>query len=745
MPFEVFRFSVLRPPESKPTSRMVTLPRAERVEERLGSETMASIARTNGRNLGLLDADMRTRLAAGLALIDDATILERLAADVRRIEEIEDGVLTVAFGDDDRDDAEPVSHPAIRPVGVSDLYLVEQDLLRYEAGEIAHVENVMATETRERRHTVTTEDEETFLDEVESETSSEQDLHTAERFELSTAAKEASQTNMSLNASLDVKAKYGPTIEVASGLRFSLENSRSRSTETASTFAREVTERAVSRTSEKVKQSRTTRSLRRVEHFNKHGFENTAQGASHISGIYQYLDKVYRMRLMNHGPRFFYEFLVPSPGAFLRELGSAAALDLPPEPPKPTVRAESITPSNYKTLMKSNGISSVTPPPETRMAVAVTMNDSDSGSDGAQSFRKEDKLTIPPDYVVNEFVVSVITFKKHTTDPTIEVVVGEASFTSPGGSRPDGGLSRDAPLTPQIVRGVGGYANEVGWMVHVRHDSTVQIKIEAVCDPSPEKMEEWRLSVYDKIMQKYQEDLAEWRSEVGAIEAQESFETEMSLERADVYRQIERDELKRLCLQLIGQTADAADPMHEGGTTLVMEKGESPLDEGQGDQLIDLGRLRPFSQEVLFAEQAFEWESMSFQTYPYYWNDPADWREMMLLQHDDPEHEAFLKAGAARVLVPIRPNFERRVHNFLSLGRPALSYTGEVNISSPEWVPLLAEIAEAEEARRRAATGEGESAPPPFPREEGRWIAKVPTNLVKLRDDSSLPVFDGDA
>ena len=157
-----------------------------------------------------------------------------------------------------------------------------------------------------------------------------------------------------------------------------------------------MTERAVAKTSEKVKKSRSSRSLRRVAHFNKHGFENTADGAQHISGIYQYLDKVCRMRLMNYGPRFFYEFLVASPGAFLRELGKGPAHDLPREPRKPSVRPDSITPRNYETYLRNYGITSASPPPQSRMLAAVTMNDSDSGSGGPQSFRKEDKLTIPP-------------------------------------------------------------------------------------------------------------------------------------------------------------------------------------------------------------------------------------------------------------------------------------------------------------------------------------------------------------
>ncbi len=42
--------------------------------------------------------------------------------------------------------------PTIKPLGIGDLKVVKQKLVRYEAGEVAHIENVMAQETRSRQH-----------------------------------------------------------------------------------------------------------------------------------------------------------------------------------------------------------------------------------------------------------------------------------------------------------------------------------------------------------------------------------------------------------------------------------------------------------------------------------------------------------------------------------------------------------------------------------------------------------------
>ena len=42
--------------------------------------------------------------------------------------------------------------PNVRPIGVGDLKIVKQRLARYEAGELAHIENVLAHEKRDRQH-----------------------------------------------------------------------------------------------------------------------------------------------------------------------------------------------------------------------------------------------------------------------------------------------------------------------------------------------------------------------------------------------------------------------------------------------------------------------------------------------------------------------------------------------------------------------------------------------------------------
>ena len=78
--------------------------------------------------------------------------------------------------------------------------------------------------------------------------------------------------------------------------------------------------------------------------------------------------------------------------------------------------------------------------------------------------------------------------------------------------------------------------------------------------------------------------------------------------------------------------------------------------------------VRTWGAMVAFFERAFEWENLMFTFYPYYWGRPGRWEEMVLTQDLDPQFEAFLKAGAARVVVPAAPGFEAALAHYQETG-----------------------------------------------------------------------------
>lgn len=68
---------------------------------------------------------------------------------------------------------------------------------------------------------------------------------------------------------------------------------------------------------------------------------------------------------------------------------------------------------------------------------------------------------------------------------------------------------------------------------------------------------------------------------------------------------------------------------------------------------------------IKFLHQAVEWENINYILYPYFWTDEPRWDFKQFLFHSDYIHRSFLRAGAARVVLTIRPGFEKYFLSFM--------------------------------------------------------------------------------
>lgn len=71
---------------------------------------------------------------------------------------------------------------------------------------------------------------------------------------------------------------------------------------------------------------------------------------------------------------------------------------------------------------------------------------------------------------------------------------------------------------------------------------------------------------------------------------------------------------------------------------------------------------------IKYIHNAIEWENVLYFTYPYFWDDNALWNFKKFLYHPDPTHRVFLRAGAARVVLTIRPGFEPSLTQLVESG-----------------------------------------------------------------------------
>lgn len=95
-----------------------------------------------------------------------------------------------------------------------------------------------------------------------------------------------------------------------------------------------------------------------------------------------------------------------------------------------------------------------------------------------------------------------------------------------------------------------------------------------------------------------------------------------------------------------------------------------PLYDADGDVASHAlqGAMLQNGKLISFLHQAIEWESMNYFLYPYFWSERSTWDERMRLHAADPIHASFLRAGAARVVIPVRRGWERAFLTFLQTG-----------------------------------------------------------------------------
>jgi hypothetical protein len=123
----------------------------------------------------------------------------------------------------------------------------------------------------------------------------------------------------------------------------------------------------------------------------------------------------------------------------------------------------------------------------------------------------------------------------------------------------------------------------------------------------------------------------------------------------DTLRRIEREEIQRLTLGWLvpGFLASAAAP--------------SAPTEPQGLSDASWQQALEYGEYIKFVHSAIDWSRLAYFLYPYFWSDRQI--ERLFLRHPDPIHRDFLRAGAARVIVPIMPGFEEELTSFIDKGR----------------------------------------------------------------------------
>ena len=590
----------------------------------------------------------------------------------------------------------------IKRLGIADYLKVEQTTHAYVEGEVANIENIMAREYRSQstRRLRRSETIDTKSSDTERERST--DTTTSSRFEMQSEIAKILQesTDIGINASTSFKA-LGAQFSI--GASYANHRSKEESMRQAVSQAQEVTARALDRVVTKVHQERVEKMIEEFEENNTHGFDNR-KGDQHVVGVYRWVDKLMKNQVWDYGKRLMFEFAVPQP-AKIHTLATASlkngkVIEKPVDPRK----SEKFTMKDYTALSEENvfkyWLSEYNVETESIPASTIKVTkafaygkdkvvelDSDTSAIGIQ-----DTIKIPEGYISTSYFISG----------------GGKQYLKDGNSLLNINIGDILVITNDISQSFNrsdlfnGYTDDVAVGISTDRFYSFETVVAILCELSDDAKKQWQQKTFNAIIEAYETALTSYNQEVAEEETKAENIKETN---ANFYRQIEQDVLKHNCI------AYMVDPKVLGSKLYDKENIEN-------FEVIKNKNLDEYASIAKFMEQAFEWNIMSYEFYPYYWGAKTEWQTLYQSESMDPLFRSFLQSGMARVVVTVRPGFEDAVQFYMATGR--LWNGGEVPvIGDPMYLSIVDELKET----KGKAQGNA-------------WLTRLPTSLTILQAQS---------
>ena len=581
----------------------------------------------------------------------------------------------------------PGSSFGIRPVGVADLRVVKQELIGYEKGELADIHSVAHGETVERQTSRLQRADDGQSEWTVRDNERWRESYAVERNDLGRYAYQTARQNSDQNASINFSTTYGE-IQINGSAFLSEGRGRDETRAEDVRRSRELVERALQLTRESVGLSRWRNLTTETQSSTLHKQE--AQ-CGNIVARYHYVDKVYQAQVFNRGARAMYEVMVPTPAALLlllrRQPGRGPLAGLPPL--RPALMAADITDSSWALLAERYGV--VLPPPP---AVAIT-----EYAQATSRFADSAPLARGGLFTRGAALESGYEASIAGVSMAWVGVAGQSGLTvSIGALLFSSSQATDEPIAPQAMAGETG---DVSYSVSAW--GTVDqytVNFYLVWTRTQRALEQWQLACYQVILENYQRQLGAYREQAAVALTPEQMRT------------IERTELKRAVLEVIRRGTGRSTPAPEAVIN--------------GLPAIDVARLEAAAREVRFFEYAFEWEQMTYRFYPYSWASESTWSADSFVQQGDSVFTAFLNAGFASVILPVRKGFEDAAAIYLKTG---VVLDLAVVPADDDLAALNCEVVQLNaECDSEAEGGVREGDP---------WTYRVPTTLTVLDENTT--------
>lgn len=595
--------------------------------------------------------------------------------------------------------APPTAAPAgtsyVKPLGFADIQVIKQRLLRYRLGEIAHVENVMRGETKERnqRHSRRIESRERDGTQQTDANDREQDYQGHSQADSGTVDNPLGTLKREFDKLQEQYGSDGLSVTMSGSWTDTL-GGPAQLNQSASDYARRLLDRAAAQVALRTESERLRRSVEEFVEQNLNRFDNAA-GDSHVVGVYRWIDEIHAVHLEHRGSRLVLEFVIPSPAAdYVRRNnllhGINASAPIPPwqgdKTIAPILSAADISRNNYAALAARYNATTVEPPPPASRSVSVSLQNDPP--------RPLAQLEIPHGYQATSGSVSY--GWSGTTPPPLDVLVGAVGVKIDPAQNPSPGTLPIAPPQPDhgtvpvaVLSAGTGYA--------------VNVTLACACSDGSPLFQHWQMATYQAVMAAYQGRKEDYFRAMGR------FAASGGPEEADGRRDTERAALQQAATECLIAPFLAWDTAAPAWRQDVVNFSLIP-----------------------FFRRALDWGEMTYTFYGSFFadDDPQrpPWLTMAQARKNSPGFSEFLEAGAARLLVPVQPG----------LALPLLFYLA----SQGRFWQGAAELAPVYEADWFLANELKSLLHTPLPGRPGeRWEMEVATSLFMLQQDASLPDY----
>ncbi len=539
----------------------------------------------------------------------------------------------------------------VEPIGRLHLERIDMTPIGIVRGELVHSVGLSPKETVTLIHREWSSRTTSFEQVVSQEFEQSKEDSVTENTELASAIDTQSRHSSAMSLAASASGGWGFASASAS-IGYNTTSDDSTAKHDSRNHSMQVSSKAASRTRQEHKSTFTVKEEAGVEDQSVRVVTNPSETEPMRIDFHQMIRK-WQVDLYRYGLRLTYDIVVPAPGIdLLAQVDELRKIDETlAQPFQFNLSPDAVTRQNWPELAAQYG-ADVDPPDPVTIQLQQSFSyalqsevDANVGRIDAVQF------DCPTGYTVTrgELHADILFYQNGNFDVENDFPP-EISASTAGVNWYDSGLELLIGRTGRLDVVMYAYGLKTG---HVQ--ATLEVT------ESDESFQAWQAKAWGQ-MRKGAQDLHS--ALMGDLKARRD-ELDAKLKEWDplTLRRMEREEVMKTTLRwILGPDFDlmpsTIEALYTGDPGGVESIDPSGLTQDEWAHVMRMGEL------IKFLHEAVEWENVLYFIYPYFWDAPRNQPLKRFLHHPDSLHETFLRGGAARVVLTVRPGFE---HDFTQL------------------------------------------------------------------------------